>query len=703
MAKKIIYSAGAIIIVALLTSIYFQLDEEVKIHIYKTRTIFSVWDGNSFEPTAYEYTRIFDGTKLMRAKNRTLDYDIINKSYWTYTYKNITTAVDANNNTISYITTNTSYYIENIKTEITRTASFKEKIIAEDTYTFDGSIANVNLIPKSHEVCFTNAQGKIFEYLIRDTANTYDSTFEITSPFSFGEKMQVEFEDDYYRAKYYHYKTVDDKIKVRYRIINDSQCFDVRLYDPVFGADIYFKLDNRSAEESSAFLVANGTPISQVGKLGNSTWFNATEWEWLNSSNDDDFTPTYTSNLTMNYWVYPLSEPNIDQGNHGLVSINWKSTDFLVALRQDSNKIIFNGKLNNNEKFTVTSNAEIRQDSWSMITLILNGSHALIYINGTLNNTAAMFSGGDWSNLTTIIVGKHRMGSTRSNHFFLNGSIDDLSISAGVRPQSWIDARWNDGDGAELSQLPSSMNITMITPLNNTNHSNPINVTYNASSFFDISNCSLIINGIVNATDTSITKNLPWQNFSITLTNATYNWNVTCTDDRGIQFNGTQNSFILIVNQSHFSTSFNWSIHPRLNDIFYPINYSKLNWSNIFTNTTINSGNYTWNLTQYAVPTFNSTTFLFNLTNLGTVRLNITLRKNTTQSWYTWNCTNTTNTFNITQEQIQLFVLKPSESKVINCTLDMLNISQTHINWTLDNASKRSNWTIDYVFNWTEV
>ncbi len=196
MAKKIIF--GVLILVVLSASIYVMLPEQVRIDIQKTRTIFKVYDDGKFIPTAYEYTRLFDGRTKMLAKNRIVDY-----------------------------TNGTPTLIHR------KAIMFRENITIEDFYYFDGSIDDIEQVPISHKICFTNAKGKLFEYLITDLDNSFKETFEFTSPFSFGEKMKINFHDDYYRAKYYNYLTVNNKIKIRYRIINNSQCFNVRLTDPL--------------------------------------------------------------------------------------------------------------------------------------------------------------------------------------------------------------------------------------------------------------------------------------------------------------------------------------------------------------------------------------------------------------------------------------------------------------------------------------
>ncbi len=195
MVQKI-WLGTALVLVILTTSFYLLMPEKVRIDFTKTRTIFKVYEEGKFVTSGIEYVRIFDGTRLMRAKNRTIDYTILDS-----------------------------------KTMAGRISSFKDRIIIEDSYDFDNEVINVENVPISHKVCFTNSKGKIFEYMI-DRIEYDGETKDITSPFSFGKNMKLTFQDGYYRAKVYNYKYATDKIKIRYRVTDDYQCFDVRLFDP---------------------------------------------------------------------------------------------------------------------------------------------------------------------------------------------------------------------------------------------------------------------------------------------------------------------------------------------------------------------------------------------------------------------------------------------------------------------------------------
>ncbi len=199
MVKKI-WLGTVLVLIILTSSFYILMPDKVRIDFTKTRTIFSIYNPETekFDDIqGIEYVRIFDGTRLMRAKNRTINYILLD---------GITLA--------------------------NRQSSFKERIVIDEIYKFVNEVTNVENVPVSHNICFNNAENKIFEYMI-DRIEYDGETKDITSPFEFGKNMKLTFQEGYYRAKVYNYKYATDKIKIRYRVTEDYQCFDVRLFDPV--------------------------------------------------------------------------------------------------------------------------------------------------------------------------------------------------------------------------------------------------------------------------------------------------------------------------------------------------------------------------------------------------------------------------------------------------------------------------------------
>jgi len=119
-------------------------------------------------------------------------------------------------------------------------------------------------------------------------------------------------------------------------------------------------------------------------------------------------------------------------------------------------------------------------------------------------------------------------------------------------------------------------NVTLLWPENNSllYGGNAINFTYNVTdNTVFISNCSLIINGTVVSTDTTITLNTS-QTFSYSLANGNYNWTINCTNING--FEGTGGTFNLTVINTPPSVTINY---PPNETIIYGQDYVLLNFT----------------------------------------------------------------------------------------------------------------------------
>ncbi|RMD67600.1 hypothetical protein D6817_01130, partial [Candidatus Pacearchaeota archaeon] len=82
-----------------------------------------------------------------------------------------------------------------------------------------------------------------------------------------------------------------------------------------------------------------------------------------------------------------------------------------------------------------------------------------------------------------------------------------------------------------LPQDNSPPVVTLIAPPNNSvDNDGSITFTYNVTDNLAIANCSLYINGQINATDTTITEGVN-QTFDVTLLDGDYLWKVSCVDN----------------------------------------------------------------------------------------------------------------------------------------------------------------------------
>ncbi|RKY29368.1 MAG: hypothetical protein DRP74_08915, partial [Candidatus Omnitrophota bacterium] len=148
-----------------------------------------------------------------------------------------------------------------------------------------------------------------------------------------------------------------------------------------------------------------------------------------------------------------------------------------------------------NEDFNASDNVAV--DCWQ----VNDTTHFAIDCTGQLTNATNLAIGLYWINLT--------INDTSNN---INSTVIWVNITpADTTPPT----------------------ITLISPANDTGD-NDGNVTfmYNVTDASNIASCSLIINGQVNKTETSITKDTT-QNITTYLPNGNYNWSINCTDSSG--------------------------------------------------------------------------------------------------------------------------------------------------------------------------
>ncbi|MEE9525615.1 MAG: hypothetical protein V3V78_03360, partial [Candidatus Woesearchaeota archaeon] len=76
---------------------------------------------------------------------------------------------------------------------------------------------------------------------------------------------------------------------------------------------------------------------------------------------------------------------------------------------------------------------------------------------------------------------------------------------------------------------PQTSNIKLMSPINHYIITSSTTVTFNYNVSNNVTNCSLVINGTVDQTNTNITPNTT-ETFTKTLANGDYNWSVECTN-----------------------------------------------------------------------------------------------------------------------------------------------------------------------------
>ena len=267
------YIIGFLVLVVLTSSFYIMLPDKVKIDFQKTKTKYFVYeDGWVLGGTEYVY--LFDGSKKMRANNRDLEF-----------------VIDGN------------------VTEVFKKAFFKDNISLFQSYSFDGGLDEVDMVPVSHVVECINCAGKILHFEYRDLDYS-GVTRDAVSPEVFG-RFKVEWQEGYDWAKVYQLVS-SDKLIIRYRPELDYEVFKVRMFDPVANTTRISPSGTTSCWDSfSGPLIGYCNATDSVNLTYYYQWYkdgesNASGW---NNNSGNNFTPS------VEYNIHNLSKSDLAPAN----------------------------------------------------------------------------------------------------------------------------------------------------------------------------------------------------------------------------------------------------------------------------------------------------------------------------------------------------------------------------------------------------
>jgi len=451
MNKGKYWLSGFILLGVLTASVYFVFNDEVRIDITKTRSIFKVYEDGEWVISGIEYVNLFDGAAKMRAKNRSLE-TIIGE--------------------------------DNI-TRVTRIANYKDEISTIEIYTFNPNVEDVELFPISHSIQVLNAEGKLLQYEVQKLLYTGETVWDVSSPQSFGHKMKVEWQDGNYYSRIYKYKNRDEgKLTIKYRIDSDDYSKNVRLFDPPSDIIVLFNSPANNSIEESPVITFNATANTSSGDLTNiSLWTNESgSWEIRNTTirdldlvsyyklDNNDFSDDYGSNDGSNFGTTNTSGIILDgrdfDGINDYIDTNNKFTDDIGAGAFSINAWYYDDGLVNGNIFheyaattgfylskdnfnifdgsskavILTSSAEV---GWHMITGIRNSTGLYIYLDGVLNNSNIVVSGDISQTTNNALIG-------RASHIetsWFNSSIDEVGIWDEALTTNKITELYNSGNG----------------------------------------------------------------------------------------------------------------------------------------------------------------------------------------------------------------------------------------------------------------
>ena len=420
------YFIGFLILVILSASVYILLPNQVRIDVQDTKTTFKVYENNSWILSGTEYTKLYDGSTLMKANNRVVNYTINNVSNTTNLYR------------YSY---------------------FKDGIIAIDNYTFDGSTKDKELFPISHTITCINCSKKILVYEVNDLLYTGNTTNGITSPQSFGHKMKVEWEDGNYYSRIYKYSGKDiGKLEIKYKPITYIYTKEVRLFDPdyseywlpnstIIGGVPYKTYEHQVIEtfekDSSIYLMSIGSGTAGGSVTCRVLASNGTTW----LSNG-----TGLGSICMGL----PGVPKTTGGTIGLSVYNTSLTDFhiLIGGYQQIYGYSWNGS---GWERNDSVNNSIPYYAYSYLPEAFYIGNDLYLITAKSDNPAAIsgfaWNGSGWETNATIIQGltAYRAGVMRVN------DRGDGKISL-IRTVSYLGYEWNGNNWSLDSSIISGLN-----------------------------------------------------------------------------------------------------------------------------------------------------------------------------------------------------------------------------------------------------
>ena len=222
----------------------------------------------------------------------------------------------------------------------------------------------------------------------------------------------------------------------------------------------------------------------------------------------------------------------------------------------------------------------------------------------------------------------------------------------------------------------AGINVTIIFPVNNTLYilnnlalNWTVNITANASYYSldgEANNSDIFVSGAM--------ANLTFRN----LTEGNHNITIYVNDSDG---NVAQSDLL------NFSIRppLNVSLNTNLTGLSYNINWSKTNIN--FSDSAFFVGNFTWNLTDLNTSVYPDLDYVYNITNTRINNVTVSVNISRIADYFNW----TYNDTDIGLSQSNLFVLKPNQSKTINFSLSVINISATYVNWSA--TIYRANWT----------
>lgn len=303
----------------------------------------------------------------------------------------------------------------------------------------------------------------------------------------------------------------------------------------------WYKLYGNLTDEVSGITLTNDNTVNTSGKIDDGRAFDSQD-------NLLRVNTSFTGTISRSFNVWVMSN---DTANYrDILVYGTESAGQLFHWRQNNN-----GKTwVQNQGTSIEANTTIPQSTWVMVTMTFDGTTARLYQN------ASLVAQGSIAFNTGTTYGMH-FGSYRDTAEWWYGKMDEIGMWNRTLTQEEITNLYNDGKGCTylLCDPDVSLQVDLLSPSNglqtiNTEIVFSVNVT--DSGAIGVANVSLLINGIINQTNSSGDEGQ--YNFTVSgLNEGNYNWTAIAFNSLGSQFITSTRTFlvdfsppVLILNQN---------------------------------------------------------------------------------------------------------------------------------------------------------
>ena len=248
--------------------------------------------------------------------------------------------------------------------------------------------------------------------------------------------------------------------------------------------------------------------------------------------------------VSISVWVNATLAPTVD---HGILGTCNDASDVCYLLFYDDGggtpEIIWDRLKNGVAGSSVTHPTTLPLNgSYQHIVGIHDGTNNFLYFNGVMVGKTASSGNGS----VNPIVGSTIMENSQTPGRRFNGKIDEVGIWNRNLTQAEVTQLYNGGVGITLDAGPLIILNSPADNLETTNNSIFFNGTVISRNFKTIVNVSLIIDGVVNETNSSGINNSEYI-FTKTLSFDTHNWTYESCDNSSVCFTASTRDFEILT------------------------------------------------------------------------------------------------------------------------------------------------------------